>query len=339
MLSPSSLRRAGAEDERMRPTTITITSFADVVSVIPALFGFHVSNSLVVIEVHDGRLGFRLRVDMPDDKDHAMCAEIVADHVERNQASAVIVVVLDAHMVSAQPLLYAVAEAALHRDISVLALVHARDAQYWVCEPGSRGFSGPFGYEAEIGATVIEAIAAGVNIHSSRSAHIRDLLPVTGRARAVARNRIVQAWKAIEPNIHDEPKAIATARSLRRRGIDITPIEVAQLCCWLRNPSARDALWLNMDRESAMVDLEFWSRIARTAVTEHDTAVFFLAGFAAWMRGDGALARTAWEHSVALDPQNRATTVLLRALTAGVGPDAWLQLKDQGLLAAKGCAP
>ena len=80
----------------MESTTFTAKGTSDLLGTVPALFGFHPENSLIAIATHGrrNRLGFRLRLDMPDASHVTEATEIITHHLLAQNAEGVVLIAL-----------------------------------------------------------------------------------------------------------------------------------------------------------------------------------------------------------------------------------------------------
>ena len=322
----------------MTPTSITVSNLADLLGVLGALFGFHVEDSLVAITVspEHNEIGFRLRVDLPAVSDARLCAQVVVNHLVQNDTTHVVLAVVGRNQAIVQPLLSALHAECRDHEIDVITSGWGDGERCWSFDISAHQLTEPIAYNARTSDLMLQAIIAGVRVHDSRADYANQVAPPTGRARALAEERQRNAERLIGSNLEDDEQAIGQARHLRRLGSAISGELISELCVWLTNTRARDALWLGMDRDSADVDLAFWSKVAKNVVPPHETNPIMLLSFSAWMRGDGALARIAIERALRSDPEHRASQLLARALDCGLAPELWDQIKNQGFLSPTG---
>lgn len=322
----------------MTPTSITVSNLADLLGVLGALFGFHVEDSLVAITVspEQNEIGFRLRVDLPAVSDAPLCAQVVVNHLIQNEATHVVLAVVCEKNEIVRPLLSALHFECHAHGIEVIVSGWGDGTTCWTFDASRNGLGDAIPYDSRTSDLMLEAIIAGVRVHDSRAEYARQVAPPDGRTRAMVEERQRNAARLIGSNLEDEGQAISRVRKLRRLGREINVQQISELCVWLTNTKARDALWLGMDRDSADVDLAFWSKVSKNVVPPHDANAILLLAFAAWMRGDGALARIAIDRALKAEPDHRASQLLARALDCGLSPELWDQIKNQGFLSPTG---
>ncbi len=322
----------------MTPTSITVSNLADLLGVLGALFGFHVEDSLVAISVSPAQneIGFRLRVDLPAISDASLCAQVVVNHLIQNETTHVVFAVVCDENEIINPLLSALHDECRTNEIEVITSGWGDGSNCWTFDAPTNELVDRISYDPRTSDLMLEAIIAGVRVHGSRAEYARQFAPPSGRARALAEERQRNVERLIGADLDNTELAISKARYLRRLGGEISADQISELCVWLTSNQARDALWLGMDRDSADVDLAFWSRVSKLAVPPHETNAIMLLAFAAWMRGDGALARIAIDRALNSEPNHRASQLLARALDCGLSPELWDQIKNQGFLSPTG---
>jgi hypothetical protein len=105
----------------------------------------------------------------------------------------------------------------------------------------------------------------------------------------------------------------------RAVGVD----EVARLGLAAADITTRDVLWMLIERATARAHLELWATVARAMPDRLLAGPTTLAGFAAWLAGDGTLARHAVERVLEVDPVYSMARLLEGALDRFVDPRAW----------------
>jgi hypothetical protein len=86
----------------------------------------------------------------------------------------------------------------------------------------------------------------------------------------------------------------------------------------------RDLAWSRIDRAQSGRQLALWAAVARRVVSPYEPAVLSLAGFAAWVSGDGASAWCAIDRAQTVDPDYSMARLLGDALARCVPPDLWI---------------
>jgi hypothetical protein len=142
---------------------------------------------------------------------------------------------------------------------------------------------------------------------------------VSGRAPARGVQRGVQRGvgrvEGVLDRLLDQPAGEA---------VGVSDAEAALLSVWCSLVVVRDLAWSRIDRAAAARSVAVWSAVSRRAVAPYEPAVVSLAGFAAWVSGDGATAWCAVDRALAADPGYSMARLLEDALTRCVPPDVWV---------------
>jgi len=103
----------------------------------------------------------------------------------------------------------------------------------------------------------------------------------------------------------------------------LSDADAAALSVWCSMTCFRDLAWCRMTCDDARQQLALWSAVARRVVPPYEPAVLSLAGFAAWLSGDGASAWCAVERAERADPAYSMAALLRETLTRCLPPDVW----------------
>lgn len=346
---------SGADD---RPR-LRVRSLPDLIALVAVALGFEPRESLVVVAVSGRRAGFHVRVDLPARRARSG-RDALVDHLATvlavQQVSRVAVLAFtDAAPAdrAARPvtdLLGAVA-ARLERDgREVLDAVHVGGGRYrsLVCpEPDCCPAEGT-AFDPTTTLLRAEATLAGIGVAPDRTALAARVAAVQGapreeslRATGLAEREVVASLGLRGPRSLRRPpdralragSALGSARVgslLDRllaagagRGADVPVADAAALAVWCSVVRFRDVAWLRMDRDNAGAHLALWSGVARQVVPPYEPAVLCLAGFAAWLSGDGATAWCAVDRAQQADPGYRMAALLADLLGRCVPPDVW----------------
>lgn len=161
-----------------------------------------------------------------------------------------------------------------------------------------------------------------------------SVAPLLGKVRA----RMLEVTAEVLRELGDAYPTIEAAEAFRRDGTAYvtglldrcveqgrppTDHEIARTSVFLRDLLVRDAAWLRMRRENAKDHLAFWRTVARRAAPPFDVGPTALLAFAAWLAGNGVLARCALERVFASDPTYSMAYVVREALAGMVPPSMW----------------
>ncbi|MDO9379395.1 MAG: DUF4192 domain-containing protein [Nocardioidaceae bacterium] len=325
------------------PTTVLRPrSVADLVGVVPVMLGFHPTDSLVVVCVHGPRhrLGMTVRVDLPPLSHADEVADEVAGHVARQEPEAVLLVAFADDDVVVAPLLLALRSRLADADVEVMEAVRAGGSRIvsYSCADGACCPTEGFPYDPGGGAMLAEAVVGGHEVLPDREALVERFAPVEGAAaRGVeaATVRVLDEVRALGEGLSQpggDPDVVragwdaclaAAGRTLGVDGPVVGDDDVAVLSVWTGTIVVRDLLWTEITRETAREQLALWREVGRRALEPHRPAALSLAGFAAWMCGDGAQAMTALERAMSIDPGYSMAVLVHTAVSGGIDPRRW----------------
>ena len=324
---------------------VRVADLGDLLAGLPVLFGFRPTDSLVAIclEEPGGRVGFRLRVDLPPPE---LCGQ-VADHLlgvlRRNAAEVVLVVACSDQPSDADPMVTAMVDRLRSADVEVRDAVRCDGRRYWsytcgdprCCPPGGRD------YDEASARLVAEAVLAGMELLPDRAALAARVGPVGGALLERMEDATIAAASEMLAALGD--RELATMQSDRqlletgarcvteivdRRLVDAseepTDEEAARLSLWCSLPVVRDTVCASIDTDSAAGHLRIWSSVARRVVPPYELPVLGLAGLSAWLNGDGALAWCAIERADTIDPDDSLTGLLRELLVQATPPSDWV---------------
>lgn len=344
-------------DERPR---LRVRSLPDLIAFAAVALGFEPRESLVVVAVSGRRPGFHARVDLPTRRrgpDLDGLAGHLSAALESQQAARVAVLAFTEAVPPtgegrdlAGDVLDAVATRLEDDGFEVMDTIRVGRGRYWSLRCPSHGCCPPEGTPFDPATTQLraEATLAGIAVVPDRAALAARFAPVE-RAR---RDESVRATRVAEREVvaslglrgrrtlrHPPKRALQSGAALGaarvehlldrlllegagRRGA-VPVADAALLSVWCSITCFRDFAWLRMDRTSASAYLALWSDVARQVVPPYEPAVLCLAGFSAWLSGDGASAWCAVDRALAADPDYGMATLIGDALARCVPPDVW----------------
>ena len=335
---------------RARPV-IRARSIGDLLGTLPVLFGFHPERSLVVVRVHgpQQRLGFGMRLDLPAPEHSEAVACQVADVMRRYDARTVLLVAYSDDADLADPVVEACADRLTLDGVEVLEALRCDGTCYWSYRCADPNCCSPSGtpYDATASQGLAEAAMAGVEVLPDRAAVAARLAPASGPVR----DRMEVAIEAAAADLRAMEVTAAQLgdkeqlRRLARDGADrVTPVlahatadptvalsdaDVALLSVWCSLIAVRDVAWAQMGRNNAEAAFAVWAQVARRVVPPFEPAVLCLAGFAAWLKGDGASAWCAVERVEVADPGYSMMLLLRETLLRAIPPSDWPQLDER----------
>ena len=332
---------------------IRARSIGDLLGLLPVMFGFHPQHSLVAVKLQGPRqrLGFSMRLDLPPPEHSDTVACQVADLMRRYDARSVLLVAYAEDAALADPLVEACADRLALDGVDVVEALRCDGSRYWsyrCTDPGCCPAPGTR-YDAAASEGLAQAVLAGVEVLPDRAAVAARLAPVTGAART----RMEQATSAVAADLEAEGQGLlgrerarrlaalgtkrvktVLARATADPGAPLSDRDVAMLSVWCSLIVVRDVAWAQLSRDTADAAFAVWAQVARRVVPPFEPAVLSLAGFAAWLKGDGASAWCAVERVRAADPCYSMMLLLRETLARAIPPTDWPQLDEEEVWAS-----
>lgn len=320
------------------PLVLRTGDLGEVLGLLGVLLGFQPYDSLIVIALtgERSRMSFKVRTDLPEVHHARDVASFVGDQMDLHRADAVLVFAVSGDAGTCDAAVEAVHEDCARRGLPVVAAARAHEGWFWTYGPeGLRGIDPPRRYDAHTSPKAVEAIVHGASVAASRDAlmagfdppspaRVSTLLPAFEEAlsevEGFRETHDLEAFRARGRVVHDR---------IRSGPGEPSDLEVARLAVWVSADDwIRDHGWNRMSRRTAADDLSFWHHAVLRTVPPFEPAVLTLCGFAAWMHGSGAIARTLWERALEADDDYTAAGLLLRCLDQGVSPDECAPVTD-----------
>lgn len=315
-------------------STFVAHDVPDLINSLPTLFGFRMSESLVAVATHGSRrkFGFRLRMDIPAPEHVADVAALVVSHLRHQGAEGVIVIALTRDQDLALDLLDAV-HAEIDEDPALELIVRARadGERYWTDSLGSS----PEGTAYETSdhhISIVQAVAAGQQILPDRETLVERFAAVAGERRRWLQHATATILDEIVPVVARTAPAdlaatgMAVVQPILDRALasrQVSDADLIRVAAWMSSLSVRDEVWARIDHENADEMLEVLTLVCGSVVPPFEPAVLSLAGFAAWLTGDGAQALIAIERALRVDPDYSMAQIVLQILEQGLSPAHW----------------
>lgn len=316
------------------PPLFTAHDVPDLINALPTMFGFPPEESLVAVATFGPRrrLGFRLRMDLPEEDDVQGAARTAVGHLMNHGAEGAIVVALTEHQELARRLLDEV-HGLLDATPGIQLIVRARadGRRYWTDELWSPSDGIPY-ETSDHHLSIVQAIAAGQQILPSRQALVDRFRPVAGERRQWLERATATVLDEVVPKVaRTAPgdlarvgmEVIGPILDRGRAGHGVSDGDVLRFAAWVSTISVRDEVWGQMTRDNAEEMLGFLTTVSASVVPPFEPAVLSLASFAAWLTGDGAQALIAIERALEADPCYSMATLVLQLLERGVSPVTW----------------
>ncbi len=313
---------------------LQLSSPGDVAQLVPYLVGFVPQESLVLLVTRQGRVEVTARADLADVQPNGE-AEHLIDRIWGRFPDA------DAFMVAYtdQP---AQGWGVLRRCRQHLpagadgqCMLVAGDT--WHTEGGAAGVVDRFGPIA------VQAAYAGLAASRSRA----DLeASFASPADSVELDKAVAAASGRLPAVSDTARIVERTHDLIsqyrrddntavRKAVSGIPAEdAAQLALLGLTSAGRDTALLSITRADADSHLELWRAVVNAVPASYAEAATYLAGMAAWVTGDGAVANVALSRSLEIADRTAAEPLaglLDRLIDQVVPPTAWEQVREQAL--------
>lgn len=325
------------------PTVRTLRRPEDLLALVPTLFGFHPSDSLVLVGI-GGAPGVHARVDLPTEAaDRAAVGHTLLRALRRVDCTRVCLVAYvraGGAGEEAADVLEDVGAVLSQAGVEIALGMVADGSRYRLWGP-TDGVGSLHAYDPTTHPYLADAVMAGQVLHRSRAELLAGLDPVPALVDRVARHahaaadRLRLADPADPPGhrVHVEARwANRLARRHFATGDLPAPRVIGRLLVAMAvSPVVRDAVWVEIDRRRAAGAESVLRHLVQAAPPDLRAAPAALLGFAAWMRGDGATAWCAVDASRAADPDYRLAHLLTDLLDRAVPPTEWSPLRRTDL--------
>jgi hypothetical protein len=312
------------------PPAVTLRQVADVLTLVPYLFGFHPADSLVLLGLRDGRVVFQLRGDLPD----APLAHYLG--VARRQRVTAAMVIGYGADEQVTPLVLGLAGRLLAEGVQVLEAVRVTGGRYWTYGSPERLEGVPI--RAASGAVAVAA--SGHEALPSRAELERRYAPVDGEALGPAVERADRRLVELVEAVGEDPgaalltagrTAVREALARQRAGARLDDDALAWLLVTLVYLPVRDFAAEAVDPydpDDLEAHMGLWTDAVRRAGPELTAAPATLLALAAWHYGDGVVASIAVDRALAADPDYELAGVISGALSAALTPDEWIATRS-----------
>ncbi|MCA0253590.1 MAG: DUF4192 domain-containing protein [Actinobacteria bacterium] len=319
---------------------IRLGTAGDVVQIVPYLIGFQPEESLVIMVLNQGTLAVTARANLADVQSNRNLDQLISRIWARFPgADAIMLAYTGDHSIGWDT---------LHRaDSRLPRSAHSQqllvDGNTWHQPDGTTGTLDPDSPVAT------QAARAGLNTHSRRS----DLAPRF--ASAEDSDELLQKVTRVAgrlPDPSDDRRLINAFSDLlvanlpnptvNRPSQSMSSDDAIALALLSQNPAVREVALLSMTRDTAAQHLQLWGDVINHTPSYGSEQPLHLAGLAAWLTGEGALASMAMERAkaTALPGHPRRTELvgdlLGQLIDHVVPPSTWDKLRPQGLALASG---
>jgi Domain of unknown function (DUF4192) len=308
--------------------TLRLRSPADVVSAIPYLIGFHPSDSVVVLACDGSRGAYAVRLDVTA---HDALLEHIADLVAGRRPSEVILAGYgeDARVT---PTVERIRDRLSSRGVRLREALRIDKDRFWSYLCTDAACCPPEGTYVDVRASPVAAAAiAGGLVALPDRRELERLVAFSGgdaAVRATTRaERRLAAWA--DEGVDKIPSRMAVegvplVRRVVERACAGEPPpdadEVAWLGLLLVSLRVRDEAWVRMSEPHLDAHLSLWRHVLTHVTEPYTPAPACLLAFAAWRRGEGALANVALDRALTADPGYSMARLLQELFISGLPP-------------------
>ena len=317
---------------------LTVKSPGDLITAVPYLLGFHPSESLVMLGLDGSHVVVTIRVDLAAAATDPGSVASAVSGMQRGGATRFVVIVfdLDAPRIGDElpweALALEVSGIVVDLGCEVADALLVAEGRYWSyvcfgagCCPAEGTVVSPDSSEVPARATY-----AGMVALPDRAALEGLLTPSPEADRSSLAQAISEhvegahalAWAGGGPRI-DRADVRALFKAARRAAdtgdVDLPVDTLGLFAAALSRIPVRDRIWMALD-DGRLPDDRLWRHLACVLPAPYCAAPLFLVGWAAWRRGNGALAMIAAERAIEADPGYSAADLLASALVNAVDP-------------------
>jgi hypothetical protein len=317
----------------------------DLIAAVPHLLGFHPIDSLVLVILHGeaaNRVGLTLRTDLPPPEHRAAVVSQLLLPVRQLDATGAWLVVVGGGTAGPPDLPHAELVAAVEDALTAARtpVLHAAwvaatvAGAAWACYQRDHACSGRVPDPTSSPLAAATALAGAVT-YASREDLAAQLAPDDGLTLARRSARLELAAEAAELD-----RRLAGAAAVGRDLIAVHQAlaeashgrlvlgdeEVVRLAVALADHRVRDACLATADGPQAAVAEQLWLALTRATPAPERAEPATLLAFAAYLRGDGALAGIALDTAETARPGHRLAGLLRRALDTGLPPTRLMTL-------------
>ncbi|MCW2867061.1 MAG: hypothetical protein JWR20_1249 [Marmoricola sp.] len=317
----------------------------DLVAMVPVVLGFHPGDSVVLLTFGPSGRSFHARVDLSAVREeHVEVAELLLAPVLHHRVRTVAVLIYTDDVEVALSQGEVLLGRLLAEGVAVIDVIRVGDERWW-----SLGEEGP-GTPYDLGSHPFTArhVLDGHLVHRDRAELADTLVGTDGddaTAVALAATRFADhlTHAALGPDRTDGTAAVdaflcTEARWLQRRvrrwcasGEEVGAADAGRLLVLASLVPTRDVAWAEIDRAGSCAHVDLWRGLVRRAPRDLLPAACSLLAFAAWQRGDGALAWCAVDRCLEVDPDYSMAHRVAELLGSAVSPDVWEPIEERAL--------
>lgn len=334
-----------------RPALV-IRSPQDAVVAVPYLLGFHPANSLVALPFGDpalqrgpgvsaGRGPTVLRVDLIDPGQaarylDAWCRQLVLAIAVGGSSVVLLTYTDDADL--AEKVVDRMQRRLSEHAVQVIEAVRVAGSRWWSLTCADERCCPPDGVAFDPSTSLIAAQATfgGHSAVESREALADELRPLAGPDDPGLTAVFERAMVDLCTDLLVDGADVVTRRdaalvrdTLRRWRSGLTPLpdaDLARLAVRVSRLPVRDEAWRMIRDQWIPTHRSLWAEVVRRALPPYDVAPACLLAVAAYVQGDGALARIALDRALDRTPDYSMALLLHEALDRVVPPIAMREM-------------
>ncbi len=298
-----------------------LTTLDDLYHLLHACFGFPPRESVCAVALQGHRVGTHLRMDLPRARsDVAQVGRRLAAHLVGQAAEQALVLTHSAEAEHARVCALHVAEI-VGAQVDPVVVAWSDGVRAWSTDDPVDGERLSSGRDHRL---LAQAVLSGRRLVEDRAAVEAAWDPDPAAAAVAAQHCENAAW-LLARDLVGWPAGDVDRRAgeeLRRAARSGPPdgVTCARLALWLTRPRVRDRVWSAVDPETADRWWSLMAHVARSVEGRHRAVPYAMAGYAAYVLGEGTHAACAFERAEAAWPQYRMSASLRAALEAGVAP-------------------
>lgn len=312
--------------------TITLRSPADLIAVVPYMFGFHPDDSAVLLAFTGRSVTCATRGDLAESPT-VLARELLAR--TRGQATAVAILGYGDEA-RAEPAIRHLRTAAEACGLTVREAVRVDAGRWWsyVCDEPTCCPRDGTPFDAAASAVAASCTVQGLAALPSRRDLAEQVAPLSGPARRSMTAATDKAWTRLSQCLESVPDdqaaatvvaegsaAVAGAVARYDAGERLDDAEAAWLSVLLQSIPVRDEAWQAIRSEQP--HLRLWLDVTQRADPELAAPPASLLAFAAYRSGNGALARLALDRALREDSGYSLAQLLAQVVQQGVSPSVF----------------
>jgi hypothetical protein len=304
---------------------------------VPYVLGFTPVDSMVMVALvgQRKRFGACLRLDLPySAADGSAVARYLVGVAAAHRFGTVLLVAFTADERRAVQVVQPLRRGLAVGRIKVADALRADGQRWWsyTCHDPTCCSTDGTPYDPDSTRVAAEAVVAGLTRAPDRDSLRTRLEPLSEQARLEVLRECAERAAAVKAGDATFPSSGEVDALLRRHMAapsDMPATDAASLLLAMQDLRLRDSAWAALSRTDADRQLELWLDVMRTAPDELVAPVGALAGFAAWLAGQGALAWHAVDRVESVSPGYPMGVLLRSILDTAVSPDVWDQLPER----------